>query len=237
MFTIDSTGSGFCVSPDGWILTNAHVVAAPDDHPLLDQLRDLPISIRQTFYAVFSGTDQRHPLRIERVAEPGTDLALTHIAPFDGMPYLDGLHPERAIPTPGSDVFLFGFPLGNFALQEGQRVIASTFRGILSRQVDGVLQVDAGVHPGNSGGPITDSSGQVIGVVFSVQALPDQTAVFTIGYGVPIGDAEQLWPPPLQPTQPFVEAVDSGDAFEESSTNGDPQAIDAASEMAEPDHQ
>jgi S1-C subfamily serine protease len=90
---------------------------------------------------------------------------------------------------------LLGFPLGNFALQEGRTVIASTFRGILSRIVDGSLQVDAGVHPGNSGGPITDPLGRVIGIVSSVQATPEQTAVYTIGYGIPIAEASSIWPP------------------------------------------
>ena len=244
VYTIDSTGSGFCVSADGWILTNAHVVAPPKDHPLLKQLSELPISIRQTFYAVFSGTDQRHPLRVERLADPGTDLALTHVAPFEGMPFLDGLDLDQDAPTPGSDVFLFGFPLGNFALQEGERVIASTFRGILSRQVDGVLQVDAGVHPGNSGGPITDSHGRVIGVVFSVQALPDQTAVFTIGYGVPIRDVSQLWPPPAQASMPFSMPGSVPMPGDEQEGDGpkdpgsDPsQSIDATGEFAEPKQQ
>lgn len=205
-WTIDSTGSGFCVSADGWILTNAHVVAAPEDDPLVNSLAEFDTEVRMTYHAVFSGTDVRHPLRVEAIASNDKDLALVHIEPFEGMPSLSAFTTQGRRPTPGTDVFLFGFPLGKYALQEGERVIASTFRGILSRRVDGVLQVDAGVHPGNSGGPITDAAGRVIGVVFSVQALPDRTAVFTIGYGVPIEDASVLWPPPERPSRPFEPA-------------------------------
>jgi len=99
------------------------------------------------------------------------------------------------LPDPGSDIFLLGFPLGFLAVQDGETVISSIFRGILSRKVGDQIQVDAGVHPGNSGGPITDTAGRVVGIVVSVQALPDQTAVYTIGYGIPIHLAAELWPP------------------------------------------
>jgi S1-C subfamily serine protease len=137
-----------------------------------------------------------------KVADDDIDLALVRIDPFEGMPHLNDFNLESATPEPGGDLYLLGFPLGNFALQEGRTVIASTFRGILSRIVDGSLQVDAGVHPGNSGGPITDPLGRVIGIVTSVQATPEQTAVYTIGYGIPIADAASIWPPPaIQPAE------------------------------------
>lgn len=215
-WTIDSTGSGFCVSEDGWILTNAHVIAEPVDHPIMRSLAGLPISMRQSLMVVYSGSDVRHEARVERLAEGSIDLALVHILPFEGMPYLDDFDVYGPAPDPGSDVFLFGFPLGNFALQEGQRVIASTFRGILSRYVDGVIQVDAGVHPGNSGGPITDAQGNVLGVVVSVQALPDRTAVYSIGYGLPIDDAASLWPPPDEPSAPFGAPAEKAQAAEQA---------------------
>lgn len=215
-WTIDSTGSGFCVSDKGWILTNAHVIAEPADHPILRSLAGLPIIMRQSLKVVFSGSDVRHEARVERLADGSIDLALVHIQPFEEMPYLDNFNIYGPAPDPGSDVFLFGFPLGNFALQEGQRVIASTFRGILSRYVDGVIQVDAGVHPGNSGGPITDTQGHVLGVVVSVQALPDRTAVYSIGYGLPIDDAASLWPPPEEPSAPFGVPADQAQALEQA---------------------
>jgi S1-C subfamily serine protease len=134
---------------------------------------------------------------VVRVADQnGDDLALVKIEPFEHMPHLADFDIGVELPPPGSDVFLFGFPLGNYALQQGDTVIASTFRGILSRVVDRYLQVDAGVHPGNSGGPVTDGSGRVVGVVFSVQALPDHSAVYTIGYAIPVSEVAKVWPPP-----------------------------------------
>jgi len=198
VWSLESTGSGFCVDPGGWILTNAHVVGSGEEEGLLSLLAEGPIESRVQVAVVFSGSSRRVPARIHQLA-PDVDLALLKIEPFEGMPYLDRFTTEGAPPEAGTDVYLFGFPLGNYALQEGETVIASTFRGILSRRVGRNLQVDAGVHPGNSGGPITDAAGRVIGVVVSVQAMPDHSAVYTIGYGIPIAEAASVWPPSSSP--------------------------------------
>lgn len=193
-WTQESTGTGFVVSQEGYVMTNAHVVEPSEDSHLVISARESGLTPKVQLYAVFDGDMTRHPLEVVEVAT-GVDLALGRIQPFEDMPHLPEFSIDVPPPPVGSDVYLMGFPLGNFAIQEGRRVHASTFRGILSRIVDDNLQVDAGVHPGNSGGPITDPSGRVIGVVFSVQATPDQTAVYTIGYGIPIERARQLWPP------------------------------------------
>ncbi|MEZ6017699.1 MAG: trypsin-like peptidase domain-containing protein [Planctomycetota bacterium] len=196
LWALESTGSGFCIAADGSIVTNIHVVSMPQDNQVLLATRGLPIEPVLELNAVFSGETVRHPLTVVRVADGEVDLALARIEPFEGMPFIETFSLDVTPPPDGSDIYLLGFPLGHFALQEGERVIASTFRGILSRNVGGQMQVDAGVHPGNSGGPITDSFGRVVGVVFSVQALPDQTAVYTIGYGVPIAELGRIWPEP-----------------------------------------
>ncbi len=192
--SLESTGSGFCIDAGGWILTNAHVIEEPDSPALLTLSSTPGLEAVHELHVVFSGTPARYPARVEALAADGVDLAIIKIEPFPEMPWLEGFDANAPPPEPGSDIFLFGFPLGHLAVQEGETVIASTFRGILSRNVGGQMQVDAGVHPGNSGGPITDSSGRVIGVVESVQAGPDRSAVYTIGYGIPIAEARQLWP-------------------------------------------
>ena len=194
-FVVGSTGAGFCVDGDGHVLTNQHVIDEPKDMPLELFAQDEKFEVRQTLEVVFSGTKRRIPARVVSTSPSGEDLALLVIEPFEGMPALPEFATAATPPPAGSDIYLFGFPLGNLAVQEGETVIASTFRGILSRNVGGQMQVDAGVHPGNSGGPITDAAGRVVGVVVSVQALPDRTAVYTIGYGIPIARAADLWPP------------------------------------------
>lgn len=193
-FTADSTGTGFVVSEEGYILTNAHVVQPSGDGILLAAQAE-GISTRIQLHAVFSERSQRHPLEVLRIAQ-GVDLALAKIAPFEGMPHLEDFTTDVPPPADASEVYLVGFPLGNFALQEGRRVIASIFRGIVSRSLSDKLQVDAGVHPGNSGGPIIDPTGRVVGIVVSVQQTPEQERVYAIGYGIPVHLADQLWPPP-----------------------------------------
>ena len=195
-FVLESTGSGFCVSQDGWIITNGHVVETADDDPMMVALVGLPIEPETKVEVVFSDETDRHTAEIHRVAYHGdSDLALVKITPFPDMPHIDDFSLEPPQVEDGSDVFLFGFPLGHFALQEGERVIASTFRGILSRRVQGQLQVDAGVHQGNSGGPVTDAHGKVIAVVVSVQSHPDSSIAYSMGYAIPIQDAKAVWPP------------------------------------------
>lgn len=217
-FELPSTGSGFCVSEEGWILTNAHVVLPGESNRILRQLADLPIEPRLELEVVFSDSSVRHEATLEAYANEGDeDLALIRIEPFEGMPHLEDFDLDAPYREPGSDVFLFGFPLGHYALQEGDTVIASTFRGILSRRVAPYIQVDAGVHPGNSGGPVTDAAGNVIGIVVSVQSTPERSAVYTIGYAIPIGDASKVWPPRVladageETAEPAVVPVSSGE--------------------------
>ena len=75
-------------------------------------------------------------------------------------------------------------------------MIASTFRGIISRSVESYLQVDAAVHPGASGGPLIDGAGHVLGVVVGMQSTPDSGGANQIGYIIPVADVAEIWPPP-----------------------------------------
>ncbi|MEZ5966485.1 MAG: trypsin-like peptidase domain-containing protein [Planctomycetota bacterium] len=195
----ESSGSGFCVSPDGFIVTNAHVVRPRGyDKPIeIDESENLQPEL--VYAVVFSGSDQRHPAQVVRVLDDDDiDLALVKIEAFPQMPLLDDFRTDAPVPMPGAEVYLHGFPLGKMAIQEGDRVIASSFRGILSRSVSTWLQVDAAVHPGNSGGPLTDAAGRVVGVVCRVQRIPEGPLAPEMGYAIPIAAVARLWPLPAE---------------------------------------
>lgn len=193
----ESTGSGFCVTQEGWIVSNAHVVfkkgTEHGDIVVSDELKLVPeIDLK----VVFSGSSLRHQAALVRWAGTGQeDLALLKIEPFAGMPFVADLDLAAAAPPRGSDVYLIGFPLGRKALQQGDVMIASTFRGIVSREVGQYLQVDAAVHPGASGGPLIDSRGRVLGVVTAMQALDPSAGSSSIGYIIPVARASTIWPP------------------------------------------
>jgi S1-C subfamily serine protease len=197
------TGSGFCVSPEGWIVTNAHVVFK--DPGVQERI---PINEHETLVAerelfvTFSGSDQRHPARlVSWVRDAREDLALVKIEAFEGMPHLAEIDLDQARPAPGSDVYMIGFPGGKDILQEGDRVVASTFRGIVSRSVDYYLQIDAAVHPGVSGGPVIDDEGELVGVVTAMQVLNPAASSSEIGYVIPIHEVSKVWPPAPAPIE------------------------------------
>lgn len=188
-----SSGSGFCIAADGRIVTNAHVVH-PDGWDRLIPLREGGhLEPELELAVVFSGTDVPRKAKLVRAfAIEDLDLALLQIEPFEGMPVLEGFRADAATPPIGADVFLHGFPLGKSAIQDGDLVTASSFRGILSRQAGPWIQVDAAVHPGNSGGPLTDANGSVVGVVTRVQRIDDSAIAPDMGYAIPIAKVQRL---------------------------------------------
>lgn len=186
------SGTGFCVTKDGVLLTNAHVVDLSGQDPKVPTPFGM-MDAEWQYQVVFTGTDRRHPAKVERLlGKDAEDLAIVRIAPFEGMPVLEGIRFDLPEPSVGAEVYLHGFPLGREAVQDGATVHASSFRGILSRRLANWIQVDAAVHPGNSGGPVTDGQGHVIGVVTRVQLINGEAIAPDMGYVIPIANAKRL---------------------------------------------
>jgi len=140
MFT-RGLGSGFIVKPDGVILTNAHVVAGATEVKV--KLTD-----RREFRAKVLGTDKT------------TDVAVLKID-ASGLPTVELGDPSRT--RVGEWVLAIGSPFG-FENSATAGIVSGRSRSLPDEGYVPFLQTDVAVNPGNSGGPLFDSSGQVIGI-------------------------------------------------------------------------
>jgi S1-C subfamily serine protease len=200
-----STGSGFVFSPLGQVLTCHHVVADSDRTAVVDGRRvRVRTTVRRIEVQFVGGGDGSMPIdRLEATvvaSNPDLDLAVLSIAATD-LPTLD-LGDSDAL-VPGEPLDAVGFPFGEeveIARQVRESAPApeptvsrgnfSAFRG----DGDGArrfLQTTAAVNPGNSGGPILDRDGYVVGVI--ARRLTGTSAqVVSIGFAVPVNVVKEF---------------------------------------------
>ncbi len=184
-------GSAFCVHPDGYYLTSAHVVSIRIPVRLGGTLNDLSTRVLSMQLVIGGGTAGEEVATI-RVASADTELDLALLKA--SRPCRAVLAVERQSPPEVTDeVWVVGFPFGAMislddsgADAEERNPEASVNAGRVSslrRDPSGALkaiQMDAPVNPGNSGGPLLNASGQVVGLVFS-KVLGGES----VGFAVP----------------------------------------------------
>jgi len=161
-------GTGFIIESDGLVLTNDHVV-----------------SNRSIKYTVLTNNGQKYPVtKIDR--DPSNDFAILKIDAKD-LPTLS-LGDSDSLKV-GQKSVAIGNALGRFTNTVtvgvisgiGRGISASSDSGLLSATIDNVIQTDAALNPGNSGGPLLDLSGKVIGINFAISQAAEN-----IGFVIPI---------------------------------------------------
>jgi S1-C subfamily serine protease/ATP-dependent 26S proteasome regulatory subunit len=143
------SGTGFFVTADGYVVTNAHVVEGCDDPKVVCGLAG-PIA------AQVLARDAANDLALLKV-----DFASDHVATL------------RARVRVGEEVAAFGYPLQGLLAAGGNFTVGNVSALAGLKNDSGRIQISAPVQPGNSGGPVVDQSGNVIGVV--VSRLTDYT--------------------------------------------------------------
>jgi len=183
------SGSGVIFTPDGYILTNAHVVRGG--------ARDVPRSGRTMEVALTDGST--HAAQLVG-ADPATDTAVVRIE-GSGLPHAH--FGESARLRVGQLCIAIGNPLG-FSSTVSAGVVSALGRNMRAqdgRLMENIIQSDVALNPGNSGGPLVDTRARVIGVntamIFGAQgisfAVPIDTAKWVVGQIMTQGRVRRSW--------------------------------------------
>jgi serine protease Do len=168
------SGSGVFISPEGYLLTNNHVVEGAKEVSII----------------LSDGSQQKASI-------VGSDLyADLAVLKIDGSPPAVATMGNSDILRPGESVIAIGSPLGDFKNTVTVGVVSATGRAIDSGRgylIEGMIQTDAAINQGNSGGPLVNLAGQVIGINTLVVRGSNTGAVAEgLGFAIPINAARAV---------------------------------------------
>jgi S1-C subfamily serine protease len=169
---VEGAGSGFVIDGKGYILTNFHVVQGA-------QTVEVVLGDQSRYSAKFIGADQRN------------DVALLKVEP-KGKPLMALSLGDSAALQVGQKVLAIGNPFG-FQSTLTTGVVSALGRTVQTSQttfIDQAIQTDAAINRGNSGGPLINSHGEVIGINSAIYTPSGTTA--GIGFAIPINTAKRI---------------------------------------------
>jgi len=169
---VEGAGSGFVIDPRGYILTNFHVVAGA-------QSIEVILGDKSRSTAKFIGADQRNDVALIKIDPKGKQLATLTLGDSSKLQV-------------GQKVLAIGDPFG-FQSTLTTGVVSALGRTVQTGEntfIDGAIQTDASINRGNSGGPLIDTHGEVIGINSAIYTPTGATA--GIGFAIPINTAKLI---------------------------------------------
>lgn len=170
-------GSGFVISSDGYILTNYHVIedAKEGGYPITVRFSSESGYDVTEYTAEFIGGDKNNDVAVIKIDATGLSAATL------------GNSDELRV---GDAVYAVGNPLGELGYSMSDGMVSATDRVITTSEgTANMFQITAAVNEGNSGGPVYNAYGQVMGIV---TARPNDDGAEGIGFAVPINDAVRI---------------------------------------------
>ena len=166
-----SSGSGFIITEDGYVVTNYHVVSGASSVKVTLYNGD-------TYDATVIGGDSDYDVAVLKIEATG----LTPVTLGDSTDV-----------NVGDTVLAIGNPLGELTFSMSGGYVSSCNRAI---NVDGtpfnMIQVDCSINPGNSGGPLMNLYGEVVGIVSAKYSTYSTTTVEGLGFAIPIDDVKSI---------------------------------------------
>jgi putative serine protease PepD len=169
---VEGAGSGFVIDPRGYILTNFHVVQEA-------QSIEVVLGDQSKYAAKFIGADQRNDVALLKIEPKGKPLAALRLGDSSSLQV-------------GQKVLAIGNPFG-FQSTLTTGIVSALGRTVQTSQttfIDEAIQTDAAINRGNSGGPLLNSRGEVIGINSAIYTPSGTTA--GIGFAIPINTAKSI---------------------------------------------